>query len=694
MPDVQLFDPRQRRDRPHVVVVQRVPCVEPHPLCPHLATRDGDLLEFRQQRLVQHVPARLEKCVRVRPRVNLADIKPRLLRGLRLPQIRIDERRHDTPSAMQPLHHTRQPFELSRYIQPALGRHLVASLRHQHRRVRLDPRSNPRHFFRRGHLQIELHPREPPQQLDIPIRDVPPILPQMHRDPIRPAQFRLVHRAYGIRLAVVAAGQTCFRFGIAIASLAKRADVVDVDAEEGHKGIYDDRECHHEGMCHCFAAALDGEAVRTSHALVSTIFPPMRVLLATLGSHGDIHPFVAIGKALRARGHDAILLANPYYQALIEGEGIGFAPLSEHADMEKLLRENAQIMDSWRGPMSVLKEFTLPLIPEMAKQTRECLRTFKPDLVLSHPLCFGVSWACEAAAVRCGIIDLSPISWFNPNDTLIMPAIRGPNPSRRTVAFDLWIGKVVTGLMLDGPCNRIRREMGLPKQKAIVYSHSQGGIINLGMWSQHLRGPLPGDPAAGVICGFPWFDRRSGVERETEDLMKFVEEGEPPIVFTMGTTMVHLAGQFFTRAAETCRELGRRGVLLVGRNEYFNPTSLPANVRAFAYAPYSLLLPKAAATVHHGGIGSTAQALRAGRPTVVIPAAHDQFDNAARVKRLGMSETVPVKKVTTKRLVAALRAVLDDPAFAARATSIGAKIAAEDGAGKAVSEIERASKAT
>jgi UDP:flavonoid glycosyltransferase YjiC (YdhE family) len=420
----------------------------------------------------------------------------------------------------------------------------------------------------------------------------------------------------------------------------------------------------------------------------------MRVLLATLGSHGDIHPFVAIGKALRARGHEAIILANPYYQPLIEGEGLGFAPLSEHADMEKLLRENAQIMDSWRGPMAVLKEFTLPLIPEMAKRTRESLQAFKPDLVLSHPLCYGVSWACEAAAVSCGIIGLSPITWFNRNDAIVMPAFRGPNPSLRAVAFDLWIGCVFTSLALDGPCNRIRREMGLQMQKAIVYTHSQGGIINLGMWSPQFRPALAGDPDTGVICGFPWFDRRAGVERETEDLMKFVDEGDPPIVFTMGTTMVHLAGQFFTKAAEACRELGRRGVLLVGRNEYFNSTSLPANVRAFAYAPYSTLLPKAAATVHHGGIGSTAQALRAGRPTVVIPAAHDQFDNAARVKRLGLSETVPVKRVTTKRLVAALRAVLDDPAFAARATSIGAKIAAEDGAGKAVSEIERASKAT
>ena len=109
--------------------------------------------------------------------------------------------------------------------------------------------------------------------------------------------------------------------------------------------------------------------------------------------------------------------------------------------------------------------------------------------------------------------------------------------------------------------------------------------------------------------------------------------GEPPIVFTPGSAMYH--GQDFFRASvEACKQLNRRGILLTRHAEQI-PADLPATIRHFSYAPFSLLLPRAAALVHHGGIGTSAQAMAAGCRQLITPFAHDQFDNADRLRRLG-----------------------------------------------------------
>jgi UDP:flavonoid glycosyltransferase YjiC (YdhE family) len=148
-----------------------------------------------------------------------------------------------------------------------------------------------------------------------------------------------------------------------------------------------------------------------------------------------------------------------------------------------------------------------------------------------------------------------------------------------------------------------------------------------------------------------------------------------------------VAGPFYEASAGACRILGRRGLLLTGRPEYA-PRELPPGVGAFTYAPYTAVLPRGCATVHHGGIGTTAQAMRAGRPTVIVPFAHDQFDNAARAWRLGVSETLARKRLSAVSMSAALRKILDDPAYAARAATLGQRIASDDGDEIAAARLE------
>jgi UDP:flavonoid glycosyltransferase YjiC (YdhE family) len=151
-------------------------------------------------------------------------------------------------------------------------------------------------------------------------------------------------------------------------------------------------------------------------------------------------------------------------------------------------------------------------------------------------------------------------------------------------------------------------------------------------------------------------------------LEEFLASGSPPIVFTPGSANVH-ARPFFQAAAEACARLGRRGVLLTRFPEQI-PSVLPEGVRHFAYAPFSRLLPRAAALVHHGGIGTAAQGMAAAVPQLVMPLSHDQHDNAARMVRLGVARTLPPTRFRTPAVAAALGHLLDSSAVAASCRSV------------------------
>lgn len=417
---------------------------------------------------------------------------------------------------------------------------------------------------------------------------------------------------------------------------------------------------------------------------------PLRVLITTLGSHGDVNPYIAVAAALKARGHQPTLLINEYFHKQAMDEGLECVPLGERMDLREVL-QTPGAMHPVKAPIVVVRELVVPNVPTMVTRVREEVRRIRADVVLSHAICIGSSWACEMEGVPRVACNLSPVGWFNRADRIVMSGLRSHEPSARAVRFDLWFGKTMMNFLCDRPLNRIRRELGLSKGKGWFQREFTQGALALGLWSPLLRGPIEGDPAGSVITGFPWHDRHREITPEDDRLETFLRECESangrPILFSLGTAAVHTNWNFYEHAAEACRILNRRGVLLIGRDEY-RPKRLPPNVETFAYAPFSEVMPRCAANVHHGGIGSTGQGLRAGRPTVVVPLAHDQFDNAARLKRLGVSETVPMGKVTGRTLAEALTRVLEDPQVVDRAASFRQPLLNEDGANRVVDELE------
>jgi UDP:flavonoid glycosyltransferase YjiC (YdhE family) len=169
----------------------------------------------------------------------------------------------------------------------------------------------------------------------------------------------------------------------------------------------------------------------------------------------------------------------------------------------------------------------------------------------------------------------------------------------------------------------------------------------------------------------------------------FLDAGAAPIVFTLGSSAVFVARDFYRQAVEITQRLGHRAVLLTGKL-VGDPGlgSLPREIFATEYAPYSTLFPRAAAVVHQGGIGTLAQAMRAARPMLVVSFSHDQPDNGERAEKRGIGRHVPRAKFSVERGVEALRELLSDPAYARAASDVARQMEREDGVGAACTRLE------
>jgi UDP:flavonoid glycosyltransferase YjiC (YdhE family) len=208
----------------------------------------------------------------------------------------------------------------------------------------------------------------------------------------------------------------------------------------------------------------------------------------------------------------------------------------------------------------------------------------------------------------------------------------------------------------------------------------------LALFPRFLAKPQPDWPSQVVQTGFPFFSQPSRPET-TEKLDSFLASGEPPIVFTLGSSAVHIAHDFYQSAADAARLLGRRAILLLGKNP--SPATLPNRVLAIDYAPLESVLPRAAAVIHHGGIGTCAEALRVGLPSLIVPFDYDQPDNAERLRRLGVAKVLRRSHFSAELLVSNLHDLLVDSAMTARAHGLSSRIHPVSDLAESLNAIER-----
>ena len=233
-----------------------------------------------------------------------------------------------------------------------------------------------------------------------------------------------------------------------------------------------------------------------------------------------------------------------------------------------------------------------------------------------------------------------------------------------------------------------RAELGLPDRGSPVFEGQHSPTLILALFSALFAQPQPDWPPQARVTGFAFYDGRNEQAMPPE-LIKFLDEGPPPIVFTLGSSAVWVARDFYRESIAAAKLLRRRAVLLIGDERNQLNQALPPEIIAVNYAPFESLLPRACAMVHHGGVGTTSNGLRAGIPTLIVPFAFDQPDNAAHAERLGCSRTLPREKYYAARLVTELDILLSKPEHTSKARETGRLLRMENGAVVAADLIEQ-----
>lgn len=412
---------------------------------------------------------------------------------------------------------------------------------------------------------------------------------------------------------------------------------------------------------------------------------PKLIVIATIGSLGDLHPCIALALELGQRGHRVIIASTPYYRKKIERLGIEFHPIRPDWDPtdRELIR---QCEDLKRGPEVLYRKMILPEL----RGTYDDLLSIATgaDLMIAGELVYAAPLVAETLQMRWVSAILSPFSFFSSRDPSVLVNVPGLIRLRRA-GWPVYR----TGLNLcrlatrhwSNPVRRLRRELGLRAKCDPVFQDKFSSDLVLALFSRCLAQPQTDWPLQTRQPGFVFFDGHSEESALPPELTAFLGSGEAPIVFTQGSTAVHNPGDFYEISIDAAKRAGRRALLLGVKKP---STYGSAQILALSYAPYSRIFPHAAVIVHQGGSGTTGQALRAGRPMLVVPYGWDQPDNAARVERIRVGLHVPRNVYTVKSATDALQRLLSDSRFAVRAAEIGKRLREEDGLTAACDAIE------
>jgi len=410
------------------------------------------------------------------------------------------------------------------------------------------------------------------------------------------------------------------------------------------------------------------------------------VLIATLGSAGDVNPKIALGLELARRGHDVTLLTHAYHRRRVEAAGLPFIAVGRPDEYEQLMRDP----DLWH-PLRAFALLARVGIPGMLRPVYDAIAARDParTLVVASGLVMAGGIAAETLGVAHVTVHLQPSLIQSLWDTpALMPPLtdnRWPRPFRRLV---LGLANQFTIDRLVGPpVNAFRAELGLSPARGFFGAGLHSPLLTLGLWPSWYAAPQPDWPPSVRVTGFVRHDA-PGEHAPPEGLEDFLAAGEAPVVFTPGTAMV-LGERFFDAALDASRRLGRRALLLTPHREQL-PADLPQDVAHVGYAPFRDVLPRAAAIVHHGGIGTVAQALAAGIPQLIMPMAHDQPDNARRVRALGVGDFIAPARFRGPRVARRLEALLGSAEVARRAAELAPRVDFDAALGRACDAIEDA----
>jgi rhamnosyltransferase subunit B len=393
----------------------------------------------------------------------------------------------------------------------------------------------------------------------------------------------------------------------------------------------------------------------------------MHIIVVAVGTAGDVHPLLGLSRTFANHGHKVSFCTSPVFAALVERCGFRFLPLGtveeyrSAVDDPELWRPRTSLKVLWAGVAKTMR----PLFDLISAEADD------DTVIAGHPWAFGARFFQEKYGVPMITLQVSPSTFLSARQPpihkqLTIPLFL-PYPVRAALLWAFERG------MLDRVCgpdvNRLRAELGLPPVRRVMgrWMHSPEGV--LGLFPDWFAPPQADWPAGVQLTGFPLFDEAE-FRRLDPELEDFLSQGDPPVVFTPGSTLVNESA-YWHAAAEALDFVGARGVFLGGKSASLSRHK--SNILARPYAPLSRLLPCAKALVHHGGIGTVSQAFAAGTPQLITPFAHDQFDNAARVERLGCGFQID-GSASAQNMQTSIKRLLDDASIQQNCAAIRSKV--------------------
>jgi UDP:flavonoid glycosyltransferase YjiC (YdhE family) len=424
----------------------------------------------------------------------------------------------------------------------------------------------------------------------------------------------------------------------------------------------------------------------------------LRIVLSNIGTYGDTNPLIAIALELKRRGHSPVMALPAVYEPKIRPLGLEFHAVRPDIDPTNTILVE-MIYDVKHGTERGLRDFLFPVLRQTYDDLLDAaIKPARADLLLLGELNYAGPLVAEVTGIPWASYVLAPLSFFSAFDPPVLPPYpRLARADKAVPGFGRVIKRVArfVSRKWPEPIYELRRELRLPKGANPLFDAKHSPNLVLALFSRVLGVEQKDWPEHTLITGFCYYDADAGNQALPSNLEKFLAEGDPPVVFTLGSAAVLAAGKFYEVSAKAAIKLGIRAVLLIGtdpRNRL--QTAVPESICVAEYAPYSELFNRAAMVVHQGGVGTTAQCLRAGKPMLIMPFSHDQPDNGRRMLRLKVAKVIQRGNYTPWRVARRLKAMLADPLLAERAEIVAQRLSHEDGVHTACDALEELYRST
>jgi rhamnosyltransferase subunit B len=418
----------------------------------------------------------------------------------------------------------------------------------------------------------------------------------------------------------------------------------------------------------------------------------LRIVLSNIGTFGDINPLVALALELKRRGHVPVLALPAVYEAKILPLGLEFHAIRPDIDPTNTILVE-MVYDVKKGTERGLREFLFPALRQTYDDLLDAVtKPERADLLLLGELNYAGPLVAEVTGIPWASYVLAPLSFFSAFDPPVLPMYpRLARADRFVPGMGCAVRRLARFVSREWPepIYALRRELGLARGANPLFDAKHSPNLVLALFSRLLGTEQKDWPEHTKITGFCFYDADAGNAELPPHLEEFLAAGPPPVVFTLGSAAVLAAGRFYEFSARAAVKLGIRAVLLIGTDQRNRPPqTLPDSICVAEYAPYSALFSRAAMVVHQGGVGTTAQCLRAGKPMLIMPYSHDQPDNGRRMRRLGVARVIQRGDYAQLTVARRIEAMLAEPHLTQRTESVAQQLAHEDGVRAACDALE------